>query len=194
MGCGASTTTEGLPQDVEKHLIQVTQVHLRRPTHGESDIMKAKACDVEGPLMERKSIRSTRFLFARSLSCPRSPEPTDSKSTASIPLSPTFASPVPPLPGIIHGDDLVDLDEYNQLMSATNSWERDGLPPTPRGVAVSFPPGRRMHDKHLGRIHRFGLKVEQDPCWVDKAVAEKRHIAEIVKELIENELIDVNLD
>lgn len=44
MGCGASTTTEGLPQDVEKHLIQVTQVHLRRPTHGESDIMKAKAC------------------------------------------------------------------------------------------------------------------------------------------------------
>lgn len=23
----------------------------------------------------------------------------------------------------------------------------------------------RMHDKHLGRIHRFGLKVEQDPCW-----------------------------
>lgn len=43
---------------------------------------------------------------------------------------------------------------YNQLMSATNSWERDGLPPTPRGVAVSFPPGRRWAESEVhAKLH-----------------------------------------
>ncbi|CAK8999416.1 unnamed protein product [Durusdinium trenchii] len=214
MGCGASapvadlTTIEEICAE-EMHQVRVVQPSDSAVVPAEQDASLPVRQDSKANDKQYLSVRCSSRLSSRQSSrgswnsrqSSSSPFPspsrfTDSRSTNSLaaskptaPMQPCVLTPeLPTVPPVINSDDVIDLKKYNDLLDEDASWDRDELPWTP--VAVPFPPTRRTHEKYVRRINRFLLKMERDPSSVGKSVESKRDMAEMIKELLEQELKD----